>query len=299
MSGVIILNKPTDFTSFDCVAVLRKILKEKKIGHTGTLDPMATGVLPMLIGKATKTADFLVDTDKEYEAEFEFGILTDTLDISGEVKKTDDVFVSAKDLEEKLQGFRGDIMQVPPMYSAVSVNGQRLYKLARQGIEIKREERPVSISKLELLSYDESSRKGKLLIRCSKGTYIRTLIDDIAKTLGTNGVMTALVRTAACGFSIDNSLTFDEIRELCKQGAIDEHIKSIDSLFVNNQKITVSPKQEVRFLNGGALDLKRLSLKKSHYETKEPIKVYGEEFLGLAKINLEDNELKILKIFKG
>ncbi len=298
MTGVIILNKPTDFTSFDCVAVLRKILKEKKIGHTGTLDPMATGVLPMLIGKATKTANFLNDTDKEYEASFKFGLLTDTLDITGETKEEDDVKIAKTDLENVLEEFRGDILQMPPMYSAVSVNGQRLYTLARKGIEIEREKRPVTISKLELLSYDEEAREGKLLVKCTKGTYIRTLIDDIAMKLSSHGTLTALNRTFACGFCDKEAVSFDEIREFMKNGNIEEILKPIENLFVENAGIKVSSAQETRFLNGGALDLDRLKIGKKMREVTEPIKVYGESFLGLGKIDKEENELKILKIFK-
>ena len=179
MDGILVIDKPKSYTSFDVVAVMRKLCGEKKIGHTGTLDPMATGVLPILVGKATRCAPFLDDTDKEYEAEFQLGLSTDTQDITGKVVSETPHRVTKADIEAVLPQFRGEIQQLPPMYSAVQIDGKRLYSLARQGIEVERETRPVTIYQCDLLSFDEETQKGTLRIMCSKGTYVRTLCSDI------------------------------------------------------------------------------------------------------------------------
>ena len=212
MNGVLVLDKPAGFTSFDAVAVLRKLTGERKIGHTGTLDPMATGVLPMLLGKAAKAADLLPDTDKAYRAEFTLGKRFDTGDSTGRVLEERDVPVSRAQLEAALDKFRGEIDQMPPMVSAVSIGGKRLYEYARQGVEVPRKPRKVRIFRLELAHYDEAARAGALLVRCSKGTYIRTLIEDIAGEMGALGAMTALRRTAACGFMEADACPLETLR---------------------------------------------------------------------------------------
>ena len=181
MDGIIIIDKPQGYTSFDVVAVMRGLCKQKKVGHTGTLDPMATGVLPILLGKATRCAPFLEDTDKEYEARFRLGVSTDTQDSTGQVMKTRERKVSREELEAILPQFRGEIQQIPPMYSAVQKDGRRLYTLARQGIEVERESRSVTIFRCDLLSFDEDVQEGSLLVACSKGTYIRTLCADLGR----------------------------------------------------------------------------------------------------------------------
>ena len=221
MNGVIILDKPAGFTSFDAVAVMRGLAHEKKIGHTGTLDPMATGVLPLLIGRAAKAADLLPDTDKEYTAGFRLGERFDTGDVTGRVIERSPARVSREELLRVLEGFRGDVMQVPPMYSAVSVGGQRLYKLARQGIEIEREARRIHIGALELTEFDENAQSGVLTVACSKGTYIRALIEDIAGAAGTLGVMTSLRRVRACGFTEDDAVALEDLRTLSAGGKLD------------------------------------------------------------------------------
>lgn len=296
--GVLILDKPEGFTSFDAVAVIRRLTSEKKIGHTGTLDPMATGVLPILIGRAAKAADLILDTSKEYIADFRLGIKTDTGDITGKVTEEKSFDVLSERLEDVLKEFTGDIMQIPPMYSAVSVNGQRLYKLARQGIEIEREKREVYIEKLNLLEFDDKKGKGKLVIACSKGTYIRTLIEDISERLGTVGTMTALRRTKACGFSEEDSLTLDELKVLAENGELENAIRPVDSLFEDILKLSVTDAQAKRFQNGGALDLTRTKLKNPLND--ESVRVYSskDEFIGLGKINLAKSEVKVLKLFK-
>ncbi len=302
MDGIIVVNKPQDFTSFDVVAVMRRLCGQRKIGHTGTLDPMATGVLPLLLGNATKAQDILPDSDKEYVAQFKLGMKTDTLDIWGEVTETRDVSVSLEDIQSLIPKYTGEISQIPPMYSAVQKDGVRLYDLARQGIEVEREPRRVTISELELLSYDSEAFMGQLKIACSKGTYIRTLIDDIGNDLGCGAVMTSLVRTRACGFTLEDSTTLDDIRELSKEGEQSENasalLKSCESLFSVYRRIEVSDKQAVRFSNGNPLDVDKTALKKSASDG-EIIRVCDRngKFLGLGKIDLENRLVKMFKLF--
>lgn len=300
MTGVLILDKPADFTSFDAVAVCRRLCHERKIGHTGTLDPMATGVLPLLLGKATRAASLLEDTDKEYEAGFRLGVSTDTEDSTGKVLETSDTPVSRELLESLLPRFRGEIMQVPPMYSAVSKDGKRLYELARKGIEVERDARPVTIFKLELMEYHEETREGKLTVSCSKGTYIRTLIADLAKAAGSLGVMTALRRTKACGFTLADAITLDEAKALSEAGTLDEKLRPVESLFAHLPAVTVSGAQATRFGNGGQLDLKRIpAFRKQNPPDGEIVRVRGEkgEFLGLGQVQAEKGWLAILKLF--
>ncbi len=298
MNGLIVLDKPEGFTSFDAVAVMRKITHEKKIGHTGTLDPMATGVLPILLGRGTKCADLLPDTDKEYVASFKLGVKSDTLDSTGKILEENYGKITREALESALENFRGEIEQIPPMYSAVQVGGVRLYDLARKGIEVEREARKINISLLRLESFDENSGEGKLTVRCSKGTYIRTLIDDIARSLSLcGGIMTALRRTRACGFDIKDALTLDELKALSENNEIESVIKPLDGLFNGYRRVNVSAAQMNRYLNGGELSLDRLHLK---FGTDgERIRVYspdGKLFLGLGLAELAENRLNILKI---
>lgn len=303
MNGVIILDKPEGFTSFDAVAVMRGLAHERKIGHTGTLDPMATGVLPLLLGRAAKAADLLEDTSKRYRAGFRLGEQTDTGDRTGAVVKTDGTPVSRERLEKCLPRFRGEILQLPPMYSAVSVNGQRLYKLARQGIEVEREKRPVTIETLLLLEYDEASREGVLEVACSKGTYIRTLIEDLAEAAGSCGTMTQLRRTSACGFSVEDAATLDGLRALAAEGTLESVLRPVDTLFQSLPASTVSPAQSTRFLNGGALGLERMKLPRIALRDGIRVRLYGNSsrgkpvFLGLGCVSLADNEMKICKLF--
>ncbi len=218
MNGIIVVNKPQDFTSFDVCAKMRGILGTKKIGHAGTLDPMATGVLPIFVGTATKACDILPDNDKVYLAGFRLGATSDTQDVWGDVTEKSETPISRSEVEGILPNFRGDIMQIPPMYSAVQVNGQRLYDLARQGIVVKREPRPIKIHRLELKEYLEN--QGFLEISCSKGTYIRTLINDIGEGLAVGGIMTSLVRTKAAGFTLSDAITLEELQEIAAAAAI-------------------------------------------------------------------------------
>ena len=302
MDGIIVVNKPQNFTSFDVVAVMRRLCGQRKIGHTGTLDPMATGVLPLLLGNAAKAQDILPDSDKEYVAGFRLGITTDTLDIWGEVREEKEVQCGREEILDILPRYTGEISQLPPMFSAVKKDGVRLYDLARQGIEVERTPRTVMISRLDLLSFDDKSYTGQLKIACSKGTYIRSIIDDIGRDLGCGAVMTSLVRTRACGFTLDDSVTLDEIKELSREGEQSEKTKqllrSCESLFEVYRRISVSEKQASRFSNGGAIDIDRTSVKNS-FTDGEILRICDRQdnFLGLGKIDGEKRLIKIYKLF--
>lgn len=294
MTGIIIINKPKDYTSFDVVAVMRRLLGEKKIGHTGTLDPMATGVLPILVGCATKLQSFILEADKEYIATFQLGVTTDTLDITGKVLSSVASQVKAFELEDVLASFRGRIKQVPPMYSAVQKNGVRLYDLARKGIEVEREAREVTINELRLLRFDETSQSGTFLVNCSKGSYVRTLCDDIGKKLGCGAVLTNLQRTKTCDFDIQNSITLDEARELAAKGVLHESILPCDVVLKQYKAIKLSDAQVNRFKNGGKLGLDRIS-NLGRLEKDELVRVYSrdDKFIGLGKASPQKNELAV------
>lgn len=295
MNGIIILDKPSGFTSFDAVAVLRGLSRQKKIGHTGTLDPMATGVLPVLLGRAAKALNFLPDTDKEYQAAFRLGERRDTGDVTGEVVETSPNPVPLEELERVLPQFRGEIDQVPPMYSAVSVGGKRLYELARKGLEVDRPARQVTISALELRSYDPETREGILRVSCSKGTYIRTLIEDLARAAGSCGTMTALRRTRACGFGQEEARSLEELKALAGEGRLEEVLFPVERLFSQYPEVTVSAAQARRFENGGGLDLVRV--RKAPREGLCRVKSPEGEFLGLGKVDREQGELGFVKSF--
>lgn len=295
MNGIIILDKPSGFTSFDVVAVLRGLSHQKKIGHTGTLDPMATGVLPILLGRAAKALNFLPDTDKEYVASFRLGERRDTGDITGEVVERSPAPVALEALEAALPQFRGEILQVPPMYSAVSVGGKRLYELARKGLEVDRPARPVTISRLELLSYDPQTKEGSLRVGCSKGTYIRVLIEDLARAAGSCGTMTALRRTSACGFSQEDAHSLEALKALAAEGRLEEALLPVEGLFALYPAVRVSPAQATRFQNGGGLDLARLRgvPEGGLCRVKSPQSL----FLGLGQVDRARGEMKFVKSF--
>ncbi|MBQ8001761.1 MAG: tRNA pseudouridine(55) synthase TruB [Ruminococcus sp.] len=298
MNGVVVVNKPQGFTSFDVVAVLRKLCNERKIGHCGTLDPNATGVLPVLLGRAAKAQDILPNHDKTYRAEFILGKVTDTLDIWGQVTAEEKTQVTKEEILSVIPEFTGEIEQIPPMYSAVQVGGKRLYDLARQGIEVERKARKITVYSLKLLSFDEETQSGVLAVSCSKGTYIRTLIDDIAKKFCIGGCMTSLVRESACGFSLDMSYTLDELRTMSEQGEIENALLSTESLFVTYKEVKVSAEQAKRFANGGALSIDRIREKPEMFDGNiYRVKSPADAFMGLAKFEETSRELKIFKQF--
>lgn len=293
MNGILLINKPKNFTSFDVVAKLRRIFKIKKIGHAGTLDPMATGVLPILLGNATKIQELLQNSDKEYLATFKLGLTTDTLDITGKVLSESVVNVSLDDIKNILPKFCGEINQVPPMFSAIKKNGIKLYDLARKGISIKRDPRLVTINSIDLIDFDGDIIK--ILVSCSKGTYIRSLCSDIGNNLGCGAVLTELSRTKACSFSIDDCLTLEELEKLYKENTLSNKLIPIPLALKYYKKISITAPQASRFKNGGPLDLNRLNI--NYFDANEIFQVFFEDqFLGLGIINSQKNQLDIFKL---
>lgn len=296
MTGFIFLDKEEGITSFIAAAKMRRIFSEKKAGHTGTLDPMATGVLPIALGGATRFIELIPSHDKAYRATFILGKTTDTLDITGTVLSENEVKAKKEDVEKALQKFRGEIMQLPPMYSAIKKNGVRLYELARQGIEIERESRKVTIYSLELVSSDEGKNEYVIDVECSSGTYIRSLISDIGEELLCGAVMTSLRRTKANGVSIEKCHTAEQLQKLKDEGRLSEALTRVDE-FLSYPKLKVSAPQAKRFSNGGALDTNRFGGK------KEPglYLVYSpeDEFLGIGEIDSEITELSPKRVYRG
>ena len=297
MNGILCMNKPQDFTSFDVIGKLRGILHMKRLGHTGTLDPMATGVLPILVGTATKACDILPNQDKTYQATVVFGKATDTLDIWGKpLQDYPEQHVTEAALRAILPEFLGDITQLPPMYSAVSVNGKRLYELARKGETVERPTRTVHIDAITLDAFDETQQTATLTISCGKGTYIRTLLSDIGQRLGGDAVMTALTRTAACGYPLQECLTFEQVAAAMADGTLEEHLLPTDSLFSSYPKLRLNAAQERMFCNGVKLDLNRL---RNLQPDQDIYTVYWAPgpFLGTALADRTQQELRIGKRF--
>ncbi len=283
--GILPVNKPKGWTSFDVVAKLRGVMKIKRLGHAGTLDPMATGVLPVFVGKATKACDILPDTKKIYTAGFRLGVSTDTLDITGRVIRENADKVTADQLERIRQRFVGEITQLPPMYSAVKVDGKRLYQLAREGKTVQRTPRKCIVHSIEIISYDEGTREGKMTISCEKGTYVRTIIDDMGNALGTGAVMTSLVRTYSAGFDIAQCLTMEQIEQICKQGRIGDVIMSVEKAFEMYGGIRLDRRLTELYKNG--VKLYRSQLKEE--QQGDIFRVFGSDgsFLGLAAFKNE------------
>lgn len=296
MDGIMVINKPENYTSFDVVAVMRKLLKTKKVGHAGTLDPMATGVLPILAGNATKIQNLLQGSSKEYRAKFRLGLITDTEDTSGKILKKNPVNVNAEALKKVISAFVGEIKQVPPMYSAIKKDGVRLYSLARQGIEVSREKRVVTIDDINLESYNEEMQEATMLVRCSKGTYIRTLCADIGAQLGCGAVMSELERTRVGSFTLEKSITLDRAKELASENKLGKLLLSIDSILSKYNAVKVTDAQTVRFLNGGGLALDRISIKDA--QDSQKLRVYGTggKFLGLGIVNVTKKEMSVYKL---
>lgn len=294
MNGILCVNKPQDFTSFDVVAKLRGILQMKRLGHGGTLDPMATGVLPVFVGCATKACDIMPDTTKSYRAGFRLGCTSDTQDVWGTVSELSDKAVAESDILAVLPEFTGKIMQLPPMYSAVQVNGKRLYDLARQGIVVEREAREIEVSSLVLESYDSASREGTLSIECGKGTYIRTVINDIGEKLGCGGIMTSLVRTASGGFGLDDCHTLDEIQQAKDSGCIEKLILPVDKVFASLPAIRLGEAQTRMYRSGVKLDITRVRDVRPDADT---YRVYGSDgaFIGTCVTDRENGVIRVGK----
>ena len=283
MTGIIPLKKGENITSFFAVNKVRRIIGEKKCGHTGTLDPNATGVLPIAVGGATRFIELLPTHKKAYKATFKTGFCTDTLDIWGAVTETFDKEVSFEEIEEVAIEFKGEIMQLPPMYSAIKRDGVRLYELARQGIEVERTPRKCEIYELSV----EEAENGEysLYCECSAGTYIRTLINDIGERLGCGATMTSLCRTFACGIELPECFTLEELNELKEKGEIEKAIIPLEKLLLGYPEIHVTDNQAKRFSNGGSLMRERVrNLKENGI-----YRVYGNgEFLGLGELTGTD-----------
>lgn len=296
MNCVIPINKPPGFTSFDIVAIMRKIIGIKRIGHGGTLDPIAEGVLPVFVGKAARAADIIPDKTKRYIAGFRLGSDTDTLDRTGTETKKYTRSVGDEDINEAICRFTGKIKQIPPMYSAVSVNGKRLYELAREGKTIEREPRDAEIYSLSLLNFDKDNQSGTIDVECSAGTYVRTLINDIAHAAGSGGYMTSLVRTRSCGFDIQESVTPDEFRKLFDENKAESVMMPVDRLFKNLPSVHLSPVQEKLYKNGIKLKASKLFIKNDAAQYR----IYDScgSFISLASVCTEDGEKK-LRVYKN
>lgn len=292
MTGIICLDKPCNMTSFMAVKRASHILGVKKAGHTGTLDPMATGVLVIMLGHCTRFIELLPEHRKSYSARVKLGLTTDTLDITGEVLSESPVNVSKEQLLKVAENFKGVIPQVPPMYSAIKKDGERLYDLARKGIEIERESRKIAIEKLEI--YDYNGTEFSMDVTCSAGTYIRSLCDDIGKELGCGAVMTSLRRTEANGFSIENAVTLEELEKLVSGNKLTDVFTSVEKALMSYPEITVTSPQANRFHNGGALGYERL-----HGDYSIGIyRVYSPErkLLGLGEILTEKGDLTVRRV---
>ena len=272
MNGIVIVDKPQDWTSQDVTARLRRVFNTRRIGHGGTLDPMATGVLPVFVGRATRGVEFFEHADKVYEATLRLGVITDTEDITGTVLEQREVSVSEADFLAVLDRFRGEIQQIPPMYSAIKVNGQKLYDLARQGKDVARKSRTITIHALNCLEF--SGNTAKLRIHCSKGTYIRTLCKDIGEALGCGGCMEALRRTAAGDYAIEKAVPLETLLGSEDPG---QYLLPVDSLFTMHPEVILTEKQALRCRNGNSFSI---GLNDGTYRAYDKT----GEFLMLAKV---------------
>ncbi len=297
IDGIINVRKEKGFTSHDVVAKLRGITRQKKIGHTGTLDPDATGVLPVCFGKATKLCDVLTEKEKAYEAVLLLGKTTDTQDISGEVKKECSVEGITQDqVRETILSFVGEYDQIPPMYSALKVNGKKLYELAREGVEIERKPRKIQIYRIEIREINLPEVRFE--VWCSKGTYIRTLCNDIGEKLGCGGCMSSLIRTKSGIFTLEESKSLDEIETCVREGRIEEILVPIDAMFPDVPKVFVKEGEEKSVYNGNALTKRQLE-ENTMPQSQERIRVYQKDglFLALYRYDSKENRYKVEKMF--
>ena len=283
MNGIVIVDKPEGWTSQDVVSKLRGVLHTKRIGHGGTLDPMATGVLPVFVGRATRAVEFFEHAEKTYVAELRLGITTDTEDITGSVLEEKTVAVTAEELEKVFDAFRGEISQVPPMYSAIKINGQKLYDLARKGQEVERKSRKITIFRLECLGF--SGDTAKLLVHCSKGTYIRTLCKDIGEALGCGGCMASLRRVGAGTYTEADCVS---LTELVNGENPERYLRPVESMFTHYPSVELTENQEKRCRNGNSFSL---SLADGTYRAYSK----SGEFLMLAKV--ESGVMSTIKSF--
>jgi len=283
MNGIVIVDKPQDWTSQDVTARLRRVFNTRRIGHGGTLDPMATGVLPVFVGRATRGVEFFEHAEKTYEAVLRFGLTTDTEDITGTVIEEKEVQISESDFLGILPKFRGKIQQIPPMYSALKVNGQKLCDLARKGKEVERQPREIEIFELECVAF--TGQTARLRVRCSKGTYIRTLCKDIGEALGCGGCMASLRRVQAGEYTIAEAVPLTELLETQMP---EQYLRQVDTMFRNYDAVTLTEKQTLRCRNGNSFSVKIADGTYRAYDQ-------NGEFLMLAKV--EKGVMSTIKSF--
>ena len=283
MNGIVIVDKPQDWTSQDVTARLRRVFNTRRIGHGGTLDPMATGVLPVFVGRATRGVEFFEHAEKAYETVLRLGLTTTTEDVWGETLEERTVAFTEEKLQQVLESFRGEILQVPPMYSALKVNGQKLCDLARKGREVERQPREIEIFELECLGFDGIN--ARLRVKCSKGTYIRTLCKDIGVALGCGGCMAELRRTSAGEYTIEEAVPLQVLLETEDPG---QYLRPVDTMFRNHPAVTLSPKQETRVRNGNSFSC---TLEPGTYRT------YSQTGAFLALSKVEDGVMSTIKSF--
>lgn len=286
MNGIIIINKPQGYTSHDVVAKVKKILGVKKVGHTGTLDPNATGVLPLLLNDGTKLSKYLIEHDKEYDVTLKLGIKTDTADGEGNIIEKEEIQIekyTKENIVEVLKSFIGKSNQIPPMYSAIKVNGKKLYEYARSGQTVEIEPRQIEIYSIELLNINQKENEIKFKVECSKGTYIRSLCEDIAKKLNTIGYMKELNRTKVGRFKIENSITMDELEKIKQENnekELQKNIISMEELLKNLPKVTLEEKELEKFLNGVKVNINKVEKEETLYNVYSSNKYIGT---GIAK----------------
>lgn len=290
-NGILILYKPQDWTSFDVIAKARGILSTRKVGHSGTLDPMATGVLPVFMGRATKAVDMQIIKDKEYIATFKLGLNTDTGDVTGDIINQRPVTATKDEVLAEMENFRGEITQLPPMYSAVKINGQPLYKLARRGVaaeNVERKPRKAVIKELEMLEDNTlSENEYKIRVLCSEGTYIRTLVEDMGENLGCGAVLSSLSRTKACGYTLDDCITLEQLQQARADDTIDSLIVNTDTVFMHLDRIDLSTELAKRLLNGAR---SRIAKPDGDYRV-----YYKDKFYAIA--NVTEKKMSVVKLF--
>lgn len=290
MDGVIVIDKPIGKTSHDMVYFVRRLLSIKKVGHTGTLDPDASGVLPICIGKGTKAADMLTASDKAYRAQLVFGMTTDTLDASGEILTEQPVNASREEIENAIMGFIGEIEQIPPMFSAVKQDGKKLYELARKGVTVERKKRRVKIHSIEIKEIDVENYTAKIEVYCSKGTYIRTLCEDIGMKLGCGAYMNSLVRIKSAGFTLEDAYSAECLSEMKENGTLSSVIVPTDKLFEKYRAVYLEQFLADKAKNG-------VKIRRKGLEEGKIYRIYAEngEFLCLSRYT--DGALVLEKAF--
>ncbi len=294
--GIINIYKGVDFTSHDVVAKMRGICQQKKIGHTGTLDPNATGVLPVCLGSGTKLCDMMVDKDKEYIAELLLGVTTDTQDTTGTILSESEVQVSPEEVRSTIMDFQGEIQQIPPMYSALKVNGQKLYELAREGKEVERKARPITIHEIEILEMELP--KVKIRVVCSKGTYIRTLCADIGEKLGCGGTMASLVRTRVGRFRLEDAITLDQLQALRDDGRIATKVHSVEEVLEEYPVLHLLEEYSKIIENGNSF-YPNQALEKKEAIAGEWVRIYNHEdrFFGIYAYDTDREMYRPVKMF--